>query len=73
MVSFLKVQLNRLSNRLYSRETNFHLNYLTLQVRNKEIKNAIQEHCVKSVTKMFWPLMILSFLSLIVIIFNLFV
>ena len=63
----------RLHRKLYRKETNYILNYLTLQVKDQEIKKAIFEHRIKQIYKIYWPLVVVTVISFIGSIFNQFV
>jgi hypothetical protein len=50
----------KLCKKMYNKETRYLLNYVTLHVKNKEIRQAIYEHQSNLIYRIYWPIVILS-------------
>ena len=55
MISCLK----KLNKKIYSKETSYLLNYVTLHIKNQEIKQAIDEHRTNLIYRIYWPIVCL--------------
>jgi len=49
----------KLKKKMYSKETGYLLNYLTLHVKNEEIRKSINEHRANLIFRIYWPIVVL--------------
>lgn len=60
----------KLNANIYSKETRYLLNYLTLHVNNREIRQAIAEHRTNLIYRIYWPIVCLCVGTFILSIIN---
>lgn len=60
----------KLSKKMYSKETRHLLNLVSLHVKNREIRHAINEHRSNLIFRIYWPIVCLSFGTFLLAVFN---
>ncbi len=57
MKTLMSTCWKKLKKNMYSKETGYQLNYLTLNVKNEEIMKSIDQHRANLIYRIYWPIM----------------